>query len=499
MIASKIILLLLFIFLFFSCSAKDNGERFNSPEKPFNLIVVTIDTLRSDYLGCYGNGSIRTPVLDRLSREGILFINAISQASITNPSHCSIMTGLNPLEHGVLKNQSHLGKERVTLAEILKREGYRTCAVSNISPGDVSGNGIGQGFDHYQRTLVQVPDQDKLLNRKRIRNVGAANVIPPEGNRLMQSNVDASESSTSLKKSYSDFHREHADAVTNYGLEMLRQTSSSKFFLWLHYFDPHQPYEPRKPFNRFYTEDIQAARKFYLPKEFLQIMRKKKELSSSEIDYVKGLYRGEISCNDSCLGALMNYLSRKELIDHTLIIITADHGEILYERDFCFGHAGYLHDAVIHIPLLFYSPSILPEGKLVPQQVRTTDILPTTLELMGIEHPDVFNGDSLVPAIRSRPTRQKPALSIVRQDLFSLRYNGWKCIMTENGELTELYNLKKDPLEKHNLADESLPIKKVLKVRLTEKLNSLNTASADDAALMEAEEIEALRGLGYID
>jgi len=301
-------------------------------EPRWNVVLVTFDTTRADRIGSYGNDRIQTPTLDGLAAEGIRFANAVSVAPITAPSHSSILTGLYPTAHGFRDNGLFVLDERtVTLAEILRDQGYATAAAVGAFPV-VSRFGFDQGFDLFDDHLTGMYE-DYLGNR----------AVPKED--LF-------------------FDERRAAQVNEAVLPWLEQRGDQPFFLWLHYFDPHQPFEPPPPYNQLYADD---------------------------------LYNGEIAYADSRLGHLLEQLRRLGSLDRTLIVMTADHGEGLGEHNEL-THAILAYDSTLHVPLIIRPPGLGAEGaRVIENRVGVVDIVPTILDLLGIAAPVEIQGRSLRP------------------------------------------------------------------------------------------------------
>jgi arylsulfatase A-like enzyme/Tfp pilus assembly protein PilF len=301
-------------------------------EPRWNVVLVTFDTTRADRIGSYGNDRIQTPTLDGLAAEGIRFANAVSVAPITAPSHSTILTGLYPTAHGFRDNGLFVLDDRiVTLAEILRQQGFATAAAVGAFPV-VSRFGFDQGFDLFDDHLTGMYE-DYLGNR----------TVPKED--LF-------------------FDERRAAQVNEAVLPWLEQRGEEPFFLWLHYFDPHQPFEPPPPYNQLYADD---------------------------------LYNGEIAYADSRLGHLLDQLRRLGSLDRTLIVMTADHGEGLGEHDEL-THAILAYDSTLHVPLIIRPPGLGAEGaRVIENRVGVVDIVPTILDLLGIAAPAEIHGRSLRP------------------------------------------------------------------------------------------------------
>jgi choline-sulfatase len=353
--------------------------------KPFNVVVVTIDTLRPDRLGCYGNKTIETPNLDLLAAKGILFENAVSQTPLTPPSHASIFTGRYPYAHGVRDIGGFvLDPSQVTLAEILKDRGWKTAAFVG-APVLKRMIGLNQGFDIYDDRM---PEPDPRKSTLRGPSLRAGEVV---------------------------------DRAVGW---LGRQTGSTPFFLWVHVYDPHGPFDPPAPFDRQY-----AGRP----------------------------YDGEVAYTDRELGRLFAAVAKCSPANKTMLLALSDHGESLGEHGE-FSHGVFLYDSTLRIPWLMVAPG-LPAGKKVTEQVRTIDLLPTVLSLLDGEIPASSQGVDLLPAtqgksigtVMSYGETLYPKTNMGWAELRSMRTSRWKYIRAPK---SELYDLQNDPQELKNLIQE---------------------------------------------
>jgi arylsulfatase A-like enzyme/Tfp pilus assembly protein PilF len=378
---------------------------------PKNVLLVTIDTLRADRLGAYG-GSVPTPHLDRLAREGTSFGNAFSASPLTLPSHSSILTGTLPTVHGVRDNgRFRLGAEMETAAEMLKRSGFRTAAFVGAFPLD-SRFGLDQGFDVYDDSFGGPASRSALAERRGAAVVGVARA-------------------------------------------WLEANRGERTFAWVHLFDPHAPYAPPPPFPAG--------------------------------------YEGEVAYVDHVLGDLFSAASSE-----TLVIVMADHGEGLGEHGED-THSLFIYDSTIRIPLLMRGPGI-PAGASPSSQVRSIDVLPTILELLGEEELcPACEGESLVPLLRGQSADPRPSyaetyfplLNLGWSELQSVRSGGWKYI---DAPEPELYHVESDPGELSNV----IGANREKAEELSEHLASLDRAApVARAPVVDAETLDALRSLGY--
>jgi choline-sulfatase len=400
-----------------------------------NLLLVTLDTVRFDHLGCYGNKGVETPGLDRLAREGLLVEQAVAVAPLTLPSHASILTGLYPPRHGVRDNSDfRLPAAVTTLAEHLKSQGYATEAVV----GSVvlsSSLGLEQGFDRY--------DEPAAIPRE----------TAPRGHALFRPVLERP-----------------AAAVTDAAIVALDQTGEKPFFLWVHYYDPHQPYAPPEPYARRFSGRP---------------------------------YDGEIAYVDAQLGRLVDELSKRGLLDRTLVVVTADHGESLGDH----GeetHGLFVYDATIHVPLLLRFPGSIPEGRRVDRVASGVDIVPTALDLMELPPLPGVQGVSFARAARGEA--QGPRDAAYAEAVYAERVYGWAptfCLRDAGTKFieapeTELYALGTDPREERNLAPSRADDVKQWKGRFDAATAAIGTPDASAESPMDAEARERLASLGYL-
>jgi arylsulfatase A-like enzyme/Flp pilus assembly protein TadD len=392
---------------------------------PLNVVLVTIDTLRADHLGCYGYGDAATPVLDGIASGGALFESAVAQTPLTPPSHASIFTGQYPNVHGVRNNGGFvLADSSTTLAEVLQQQGWDTAAFVGASVLKKL-IGLNQGFAVYDD---EMPRKDPRLQVRE----------DPE---------------------------RPASSVVDGAIAWLNGQSGKPFFLWVHVFDPHVPYEPPAPFDQQFR-----ARP----------------------------YDGEIAYTDRELGRLFAALSQKAPKDQTLIAVLGDHGESLSDHGE-YTHGIFLYDSTVHVPFLLSGPGV-PAGARVTQQVRTIDLLPTLLELLGGLPPAGVQGVSLVPALEGSEVATEPSyhetlfpkMNMGWAELRALRTSRWKYIQAPR---PELYDLAADPKETTNVIERFPEEAAKLEAQLKQTAKSsekVQTRMVDDKTVAQ------LKSLGYL-
>jgi len=374
-------------------SGKKSAERLFSGQRPQNLVLVTIDTLRADHLGCYGHQRAKTPTIDALARQGIMFRQAFSPIPLTLPSHASIMTGLYPPVHGLRDNGYFVLNDGCkTLAEILKKKGYTTGAVVACFVLN-SRFGLDQGFDFYDDTIIPDPNRrDPFAFERR------------------------------------------GDKVVDVAKAWLEKNKGKKFFLWLHFYDAHSPYDPPEPQRSAFSRGAATT-----PQD---------------------LYDGEIAFTDTCLGQLIEKMDELKLRENTLLVLTADHGEGLSDHGEK-THGVFIYDSTLHIPLIISNPGLRRGEQPEPDfLVRTIDILPTTLGLLGLARQGETYGQgvNLVPWLLG-DEKQPPDLKLYAESLYTklnfdwaplkgVRTRNWKYIQAPT---PELYRVSSDHGETENL------------------------------------------------
>ena len=391
-----------------------------------SLLLVTIDTLRADHLGCYGRAAAATPTLDSLAGRGVRFATAVSHVPLTGPSHASILTGRTPLGHGFRDNGGYLIPAAVkTAAEDFVQAGYRTAAFVSGFPLDRR-FGFDRGFETYDDHL-------------------------PKGNDPRRT----------------PYVERFADATTDAALRWLAATATgtSPFFLWVHYYDPHAPYEPPGALaDRFRSSP----------------------------------YDGEIAFVDSQLARLLGALEEKGQLARTLVLVTADHGESLGEHGEG-THGLFVYDATLRVPWIMAGPG-LAAGRVATTVARGIDVLPTLLDYTGLAAAPGIEGRSLRPAAEGREMADAPAYA---ESLYAEREFGWAPLhawRTARFKLIEaprpeLYDLDADAGEKANRAAE-LPDRAAELRRPLQAALSAGTPAA--ATSVDAETATRLAALGYV-
>jgi arylsulfatase A-like enzyme/Flp pilus assembly protein TadD len=418
------LLSILFIFFFLLCFfIPVFGSEGMAKELELNVLLITIDTLRADRLSCYSSQHIQTPNMDRFAKKGAVFTKAFTHNPTTLPAHTNMLLGLTPLYHGVRENTNFVARDEfLTLAEYLKERGYSTGAFIGGYPLH-SRFGLAQGFDIYDEAYEKVKFQK-----------------------------------------FSAGERKAAEVIDNALKWLDRQ--ESRWFCWVHCFDPHDPYEPPEPFSSRFEGS---------------------------------LYDGEVAYVDQELGRLLDYMEKKNIFNHTLCIFTGDHGESLGQHGEI-THGYLANNTTIWVPLILSYPGSKPVR--VDQYVSHIDIFPTVCDILQVEQPDELQGISLVPAIRGLKLHER---AIYFESLYPYYSRGWAPIKGFiQGErkyiqspIPELYDLEADFDETHNLAaNQRLD---VYRKKLNELLQQYSDPQSEKARhRLDRKSLERLRSLGYI-
>jgi arylsulfatase A-like enzyme/tetratricopeptide (TPR) repeat protein len=397
-----------------------------------NVILITIDTLRSDRISSYGSPLVDTPNIDSFASEGVLFSNAASTVPFTLPAHSSILTGLYPPGHGVRENVGYtLDPGIPTLAEVLSNGGWATAGFVSAFVLD-SRWGIGRGFDYY------------------FDDFNLADFETPNLSSVQRS----------------------GDVTLAEAVRWLDQRQQDEpFFLWLHLYDPHDPYTPPEPFKSAYPGRP---------------------------------YDGEVAYTDSLIGEFRQALETRGLVDRSLVILTADHGEGLGDHDEA-THGFFIYDTTIHVSLIVRPPNSAGGGRVVDSAVSHVDIFPTVLDAVGLSAPKRVHGQSLLPMIIGEHVESDR--EIYSESMYPLLHYGWsplRALRTNSRKLIsaprpELFEIAADVREEHNLAAEQPVVTSEMETRLIDLRAEIESDApvAGAAPDIDAETLAQLLALGY--
>lgn len=400
-----------------------------------NILLLAIDSIRADHMSCYGYSRLTTPHMDRFAQEGALFENTFSAHIPTTSAYASMLTGMDAFGTQVvaLRHKGPLRPDVMTLAEMLKDSDYNTSCVG------FTGNPASRGFDTY----LDYPAWGSWEEGRSPKAQNLNEVTIPEIDRL----VDA----------------------------------GKPFFMMLRHMDPHAPYLPPEPYERifYHGDEFDPSNKSMKPvmafKPFCDFFKTWMPPGITDKDYIIAQYDGAIAYMDAAIQSIFTALEAHGILDDTIIIINGDHGETLYEHECWFDHHG-IYDNVLHVPLIIRYPKKVPAGVRVKGFNQHKDLMPTILELAGIDWLSEmrFDGQSLMPLVHGEVASYESEFYIT--ECTWMRKHGWrtphwKLIIALEPDFhfkpeIELYNLVEDPDENHNLAETQPDVVEMLKGRM---------------------------------
>jgi arylsulfatase A-like enzyme len=492
-------------------------ERF--PSAPgFNIVLISIDTTRADFFGCYGDHAAVTPHMDQLATEGVLFENFYSTINTTLAAHSSMITGLYPPHHGVGRNSMRLGASNLTLAEFLRSQHYKTAAfIGSFALASVFG--FNQGFDTFNESFIGSPS-DYVEREVQVSTRGKKKfeVIVPKTNvgRISRS----------------------AEEVNQAFFDWLSQNKSAKFFAFVHYYDPHFPYLPAEKWYKKHLNEIPPGTPLTqeerepLENTLQNLIDPNVKFRSEDIDRIHypepvnallKLYLSEIEYIDFALGQVLQRLEKDGLRSKTILIVTADHGENLVEHwnmNSFFRHGFLTHETETHVPFIISAPGFLPEGKRVRDVASQIDIFSTVLQLAGVKRIPLTDGISLAPAIfssrhldraifieASQPQiklqRDAPSMGWVNEkNGASIRLGDYKYTSMPIRQYEALFQISKDRNEEQDILLETSRTKPQLLIALRDGLDGwrrkLMAGKVDESFQLSDEDREKLESLGYV-
>jgi arylsulfatase A-like enzyme len=432
--------------------------------RDYNVVLVSIDSLRADHLGAYGYPRATSPTIDALADGGVLCRKTSATTAWTLPSHMSILTGRSLLGHGVVTDDLQLGDDVPTLAESFKAAGYTTGAIVS-APYVEARYGFGRGFDEYDDHTIRFATHGESYK----------NVTAP----LVESTART----------------------------WLTRHAGGKFFLFLHWWDVHYDYAPGAPYDKMFDPDyegkIDGVNFYFNPKVNADMDRR-------DLAHVVALYDGEIRLVDDHLAKLRAALAELGVAERTIIVVTADHGDEFFEHGRK-GHHRTLYEEIIHVPLVLYVPGVQPRRNEIAMPTSTVDIMPTLLGLTGLEKPAGLDGADLSGIAFGNEAEwdRETIAELYRTESLnvqvSLQREGRKVIHHFNDRLIEAYDTATDPNEVAQL-DTQEGFAPGLLAELATWLNDKWTAhrgreraGLEEELPMDAETEDRLRALGYIE
>jgi arylsulfatase A-like enzyme len=438
------------------------GAATQAPSHRWNLLLITNDQLRSDCLGIAGNPVVRTPNMDRLAREGVMFENNYVQCPQCVPSRSAIHTGRYPHVNRTPGNQYRLPDSEQTIASILNGHGYITAAVGDepFAPTNAMGG--------FQKLYSSDPDYHAYLKKEGWSSKAAAH------QELLKTGFQAHPAPWPEELDETAFFARRA-------MNFLKEHRERPFFLHVNFRRPHHPFDPPPPYDRMYTgaafppshrRDGEMDNK---PPSHRRSLEKimgfdLRTMTPQDLERIKTYYYGMISLNDKYIGQMMESLAALGLASRTAVVVTADHGEMLGDHGLLF-KAGYVYEEVVRTPLIFRAPGKLPAGKRVSGMTEGVDIMPTALQLLGIEPSSRVQGRSLLPLVDGKQQGRDEVHSEFPTTKM-IRTADWKLVHYVRAPYGELYNLREDPHELYNLYDDPryAKVKSEMKSRLVDWL-----------------------------
>jgi choline-sulfatase len=405
---------------------------FRAAARP-NIVLITLDTTRADRMGFLGSTRGLTPALDALARESAVFTRAVAQAPITTVSHATLLTGTYPPFHRVVDFGSRLPDQVPYLPDLLRKDGYRTAAFVGsliLDPRGGTAPGFDRGFDVYDAPFrLRRPGEDRYQTLER-----------------------------------------RGDRVVDRAIEWLGASTAGPFFLWIHLYDPHDPYDP--------PADLKAR-------------------------FAAAPYDGEIAAADRAVGRLIVHLRQRGLLTTTIVAVAADHGEALGEHGED-THGLFLYDDTLHVPLVVRAPGV--PAVSVTARVRLADVAPTLVELAGLGRVPAMQGESLIPLMRARgAAADRP---VYAETQYPRRAFGWSPLVSWRADRflyiraprRELYDVVADPLERTNIAASRARVADGVDAELEQFVRRVagGGAAEGERAGVDPAVAERLAALGYV-
>ncbi len=429
-----------------------------------NVLLISIDTLRADHLSCYGYGRPTSPTIDSLAAEGVLFEHVAGVSSWTLPTHMSLMTGLDPLGHKVQSDPAILSPKIPTLAQRFLEAGYSTAAVVSAVYLNAF-HGFSRGFESYDDYFV--------------------------GDELFGAGSDVETSTATVERA--------TERLNGWS----KATPKRPFFLFVHFWDVHHNYQPPPPYDAVFSPTE------FPPTSAFESLDQSRNVDDTGLVPTEqiALYDGELRYVDAHIALLLNAIEKLGLANNTIVAVTGDHGEELWQRGDR-GHRRTLFEECTHVPLILRYPGHLPAGRRVEQMIRQIDIAPTLLELAGLDPislvrgaPELPSTDRSVAALARGEVDAMTPAPIAFADLHSgvvqsVRTQTRKFIVDRGKPL--YFDLAQDPGETNNLIGQGGKQEQALQQLLTAWVAAGKQSPKAGEAEMQPEQLELLKSLGYI-
>ncbi len=449
-----------------------------------NVVLLTIDSLRADHLGCFGYERDTSPFMDSLAEDGIYF-DAYANSNWTRASFPSIITSTYPLEYGGFE---YLSDSRVTVGEAVTKEVSTAAFHSNLwLSRDYN---YDRGFDKFYDSKTE-PSLLAKIRAYLKTNLDHDSAIY----RFLQWMYDTAEekSGIDLGQTYKD-----AETMTELTTEWI-SGANDDFFVWTHFMDVHHPYVPHDSLEEIGIDnDLSERDAIKLRRKFLE---SPDEVTDSEFQTLVDLYDGEIRYVDNQLSQIYNFLEKEEIVDDTAIIVTSDHGEEFREHG-GFSHTDTMYDEILHVPLIISEPRGVKPGKQ-SENVELLDVSPTVCDIIDVEKPENYRGQSALDIAGSG--RDKKIISETNKPSdykLSIRTDQFKYIWDRYNDEKEFFNLEEDPGENNDLSgtDEHEAKRNGLHDKLVSHLELVRETNEElPDVSMDSEVEQRLEDLGYLE
>ncbi|MDZ7850714.1 MAG: sulfatase [Halodesulfurarchaeum sp.] len=447
-----------------------------------NVVYITIDSLRADHTACLDYDQAVDPRLRELCEQGTMFRKAVANGPNTTASFPSILTGAHSLTYGPY---GVCGGGSPFLSRTLNEAGYQTVGYhSNPHLGE--DQGYPTGFDTFN-DAVEGEDSVVTLKDKVERLLSTDTILYRFLRRAWHYF-----SMTTTSSAYA-----RADTISDNAIEWInaKRSDNDPFFIWLHYMDVHYPFQPPKTAMKELSFSPISKRRIVDLNGKMQ--ERPEDLTEKDVTDLLKLYDAEIRYTDQQIGRVIDALKTSGILDETIVVVTADHGEAFGEHD-RFGHHPYPYDELIRVPLAIAGPGIEPTT--VDQQVSLLDLPPTVLDLVDVEIPETMEGESFAPAVSGDHIEERTAMTISDNGtIFGCRTEEWKYITRVDDEESYLFNLAADPDETKNVIAEATDVADRFEAVIAEYRDGIDRAATTANVEYSSETQERLADLGYLD
>jgi len=470
----------------------------------YNVILILLDAVRFDHLGCYGYERETSPNIDLIASKGVVFENAFAQSSHTIESVPSLFTSSYPSTHNVQTITTAIPRELIRLPEILKSSGYRT-SIFSVNDYVSMTYGYKKGIVDFFGLEENVIKINKTVLGHLFYSFPKVSVI----GEILEPILNFSHSFFSSEVS---FNTGDPGFVTKKAMRWIKRNKNRPFFLYIHYEGGHFPYNAPGPYHKIFDPDFTGEPIQKFPFKFGMFLpyEEGEPLHARDLENMIAQYDGKIRYHDENLGLLLEHLKRLNLSDETIIIVTSDHGEEFYEHN-GWGHGHSLYEEIIHVPLIFYGPELIPRGKRTKELVELVDIFPTVLSMLGIS--DGLKLSYEIEGIDLTPLFYENNPQPIRDFIFTemnqgehsascLRTQKYKAIDIQFGlkRMRMFFDLELDPRERNNLYDKETKVADKLFEKLDQICDQAEQEQFKPRPTMVYQKLKKrLRSLGYIE